>query len=191
MTYEVELKFFVAGDSDEAPFTKIESALKTLGAERAASRQQVDTYFAHPSKDFAATDEALRIRSEGNRTLITYKGPVVDSQTKTRREIEVLLGDEAGKASDILELLKALEFRPVHQVIKKRLPFHLQWEGRSVELALDDVEQLGTFIEIETLADDSDRAAARDGILSLAKHLELNNPEPKTYLCLLLEGMGP
>ena len=59
--------------------------------------EQVDTYFSHPARDFAATDEALRIRSIDQENFVTYKGPKLDATTKTRREIDGLerkLGNE-------------------------------------------------------------------------------------------------
>ena len=81
--FEVEQKFRVDG------FAEIETHLARLGAEIENPIEQVDTYFAHPQRDFAATDEALRIRQVGDENFVTYKGPKIDSQTKTRREIEL------------------------------------------------------------------------------------------------------
>ena len=50
--------------------------------------EQVDRYFAHPCRDFARTDEALRLRRDGDDVAITWKGPRIDAATKTRRESE-------------------------------------------------------------------------------------------------------
>ena len=51
--FEVELKFPVADP------TEIERRLTSIGAKWASEVEQVDTYFAHPARDFAQTDEAL------------------------------------------------------------------------------------------------------------------------------------
>ncbi|MCH7990085.1 MAG: class IV adenylate cyclase, partial [Planctomycetes bacterium] len=83
MSYEVELKFPL----DDAE--RISAQLDGLQAERGAPIEQVDRYFNHPSRDFAQTDEALRIRTMNDRSLLTYKGPLLDAETKTRLEIEL------------------------------------------------------------------------------------------------------
>jgi len=54
-------------------------------------------------------------------------------------------------------------------------------------LAVDAVEGLGTFLEIESMAQGSDRDAARDAILQLAEKLGLKNPERRSYLQLLID----
>src|SRR4029079_17138635 len=65
--------------------------LAALGVAIGPPAVQVDQYFAHPCRDFASTDEALRIRTTGGASFVTYKGPKVDKTTKTRREIELPL----------------------------------------------------------------------------------------------------
>jgi adenylate cyclase class 2 len=181
--YEVELKFPLA---DAEPVLR---RLAALGARCSPALEQIDLYFNHPSRDFAATDEALRIRSVGDQNLVTYKGPVVDSQTKTRREIEIPLGSGETKGK-IAELLAMLGFRPVREVRKTRRPQLVTWRDREFEIALDEVAGLGSFVEVETLASEADRPAAVEAIMSLAAELKLTAPERKSYLCLLLEKTG-
>jgi adenylate cyclase class 2 len=147
---------------------------------------QSDQYFAHPSRDFAKTDEALRIRTVGGRSFVTYKGPKLDATTKTRRELELPLEDTDAEGSRFGELLQALEFRPVACVRKHRRSFHLQHCGREVEGALDDVEGVGTFIELELQVNDADLEGARATIISLASELTLGESERRSYLELLL-----
>ena len=181
MSYEVEQKFPVAD------MAALEAKLAALGAAISEPRLEVDLYFAHPGRDFAKTDEALRLRSVGRRNCTTYKGPIVDSQTKTRREIEIPLAEGETAAAEFRELMLLLGFREVRTVVKTRVPFHLEWEGRRVELALDDVVGLGTFLEMEIITDEAGRDAVRDSILRLADRLGLDNSQRKSYLCLLLE----
>ncbi len=177
--YEVELKFPV---NDTDPVVR---QLAALGAEPHPLQEHSDLYFNHPARDFGQTNEALRVRSIGNRHLITYKGPVVDAQTKTRREIEIALeGIAAGR--QLAEILRLLSFRPVREVRKKRQPYRCTWQGRSFEIALDDVAGLGHFVEIETQADEPGRAAAVAAILQFASQFQLGTPEKRSYLCLLL-----
>lgn len=178
--YEVELKF---------PLIDAQAVLRALdlcGASESRTVEQSDLYFNHPARDFAGSDEALRIRSVGQEHCVTYKGPVVDKQTKTRREIEVpLTGADAG--AQFAEMFRLLGFRPVREVRKRRRLLELIWQDRRVEVALDQVADLGEFLEIETLADESTRPAAVDAILALAARLGLTGPERKSYLALLLE----
>ena len=184
MNYEVELKFPV---SDYEP---IISQLKSLSAETGGTQVQVDRYFAHPVRDFAATDEALRIRSIGDENRITYKGPVIDKATKTRHESELTFQSGAAAAEQLAQIWIDLGFRQVRMVRKSREHFRLNWQSRQLEVCLDQVEGLGNFLEIETLATDTDKAAAQRAILSLADALKLRDAERRSYLEMLLELDG-
>ena len=181
MQYEVEQKFPV-GD-----LAGLEARLTSLGATIHESVRQVDRYFAHPSRDFAATDEALRIRRVGERNFVTYKGPKIDTATKTRREIERPIEPGAAGAAALAELLEALGFRAVAQVRKQRRRAVIPWQGRQVEGALDEVDTLGTFVELELTADEQQLPAAQAAIRSLADHLGLSGSQRRSYLELLLE----
>ncbi len=163
------------------------AALKEIGAEEQPVLQQCDRYFNHPARDFGQTHEAFRIRQSGEQTRLTYKGPVLDQATKTRREIELSLADGQATAEQMAELLEALGFTEVRSVKKTRTPYHLSWQGRDMEVTLDDVESLGWYLEIETLAGDNDRKKAQEAILSLARHWNLENSERRSYLTLVLE----
>ncbi len=188
MTFEVEQKFLVPDHS------VLLAKLGALGANRDEPIEQIDCYYAHPARDFAETDESLRIRRSGGDNFLTYKGPKLDAETKTRREIEVPLAPGESAAATLGALLDALGFSPVATVRKTRTLLTAAWQGQSVEVALDDVDSLGTFIELELMADESEVDAARDAILSLSSELGLGSAghraERRSYLELLLEGGG-
>lgn len=180
MQLEVEQKH---GLEDAAAFVaKLDGRGATLGP----ALIQVDQYFAHPARDFATTDEALRIRTAGGRSYVTYKGPKLDATTKTRRELELPLHDSDGDGKEFAKLLHVLGIRPVAQVRKSRRAFHISYRGREVEGALDDVEGIGTFVELELLADEQSLDAARDTIAALAAELDLGQSERRSYLEMLL-----
>ena len=61
MQYEVEQKFRL-GEQAES----IIARLAEIGASEIGEARQADHYFNHPVRDFATTDEALRIRSVGD-----------------------------------------------------------------------------------------------------------------------------
>lgn len=185
MTLEVEQKFRLINPP------AISDRLGRMGAEFGPPEVQVDSYFAHPTRNFAATDEALRIRRVGCRVCVTYKGPKIDTTTKTRREIEIPLPDGDAGEGQFSELLAALGFTPVAQVHKRRRKTTLTWAHRELEIALDDVQGLGDFIELEILAEPSQLEEAKACLASLANELQLANPERRGYLDLLLRGSGP
>lgn len=180
--FEVEQKYVVeAGDLPE-----IERRLNQMQPERRPAVTQIDTYFAHPQRDFGQTDEALRLRQVGEANFITYKGPKVDTTTKTRREIELPLSPGRAGAKQFQELLVSLSFQPVRQVRKTRRPILIEWEHQRIEVALDDVADLGLFVELEISADEGELDAARAVLASLATHLGLSRVERTSYLELLL-----
>jgi adenylate cyclase, class 2 len=160
--------------------------LRELGARGGEVLEQVDRYFNHPARDFAKTDEALRLRRVGAANFITYKGPKLDPTTKTRREIELPLPPGAAEAEGFSELLVALGFRPVSEVRKTRRLLHVDFQGHPVEVALDNVAGLGAFIELELSADENKMAAAKACIAALTAALGLHDSERRSYLELLL-----
>lgn len=178
---EIELKFPVARHD------VVEKRLAEWAATPADPVVQIDRYFAHPARDFAQSDEAFRMRSVGHDNFVTYKGPVLDRQVKTRREIEVPIAPGAEAAAQFREILEALGFREVRAVEKRRTAWRFTNAGRDFELTLDDVAGLGLYVEIETLAESSQKEDAQDALLNIARELNLGKPERRSYLALLLE----
>jgi adenylate cyclase class 2 len=181
VTYEVEQKFPV-GD-----IVAFQARLAALGAAVSEPESEIDHYYAHPARDFAASDEALRVRRTDGDSYLTYKGPKVDTTTKTRREIDLALWPQEAKVQALEDLLEALGFTPVAEVCKYRRKATVSWQGRQVEAALDEVVELGTFVELELVADEDAVEPARACIASLARELGLSSSERRSYLELLLE----
>src|SRR5262245_19436602 len=114
--WEVEQKFPL---SDPAA---MRTKLSALGAEFKAPIEQIDNYLNHPARDFAQTDEALRLRHVGDENALTYKGPKLGTVAKTRREIEVPLAGGSLLRDQYLALFQTLGFRSVAAVHKLRVP---------------------------------------------------------------------
>jgi adenylate cyclase class 2 len=180
MHLEVEQKFRVADKAEL--LAKLSARQVRLGD----AEVQVDRYYAHPARDYAQTDEALRIRRIGPKNFVTYKGPKLDATTKTRRELELPLEPGDAGAADFADLLEALGFRPVAEVRKQRRHAEILWQNRSVELAFDEVDEVGSFAELEILAEAADVEAAKACLASLAGELDLQGGERRSYLELLL-----
>jgi adenylate cyclase class 2 len=177
---EVEIKFRV--DDHAAVFER----LRSENAKLIEERDDADSYFNAPHRDFAKTDEAVRVRQIGTRNFVTYKGPRIDSTTKTRTEIEVPLAGGPEAAADFKKLLAALGFRPVAVVRKHRRIFELSHAGFDVEVSLDDVANVGRYAEVEIQADENQLESARAALQDLAAKLGLTDSERRSYLELLL-----
>jgi len=180
MQFEVEQKFEVSD------LEVVQQQLSELGISWTDPVLQVDCYFAHPVRDFEKTDEALRIRTVGERNFVTYKGPKLDAETKTRREIELPLSDGEHAASQFGELLQILGFRSVLVVRKERRPGKLAWGNHAVDVALDTVQHLGAFVELEVSCNAGLVDDAKQSIASLAQELALIRNQRLSYLELLL-----
>jgi adenylate cyclase class 2 len=193
--YEVELKV-------RADHEAVRESIGALDAEFRGTIEQDDTYYDAPHKDFGETDEALRVRRERivktagesgteseDRTetaVLTYKGPLVDSESKTRREIETDVGD--GNA--IEEALAALAFEPAATVSKTRSIYAAAEEEWT--LVCDRVEGLGEFLEVELEAEEDRIETARERVYDVLEDLGLDpeNGTRTSYLEMLLDRTG-
>src|SRR5438067_11766561 len=114
---EIEMKFPVAD------LAALESQVSRYAIRETSVVDEADHYFNAPDRDFALTDEALRLRRIGPRNMATYKGPKESGPTKTRTEVEVPLepGPEAAEA--FCKLLTHLGYRAVAIVLKTRISY--------------------------------------------------------------------
>lgn len=181
---EVEMKFPL---EDHAGMERV---LAALSSELPQTRVEEDQYFNAPDRDFAGTDEALRLRRVGACNVVTYKGPKQDSQTKTRPELEVPLGNGDDVAAHFAQLLLHLRYRPVARVRKTRQVFRMKIENFQVEACLDEVDGVGRFVELEILAAEDQFEDAKKALLGLAARLGLKGMERRSYLQMLLQNRG-
>lgn len=182
MGLEIELKFRVM-DHDQ-----VVSGLVRLGFAFKGAVVEEDEYLNAPDRDFAKTGEAFRLRREGNSQLLTYKGPRLPGKAKVRKEIELTVCDSLDDLSRLLELFLALGYSPVAKVSKKRMIHRGDWHGAEVTVCLDTIEGIGCFVELEQLAEESmvDEVSVR--LANLAEELGLSEPEPRSYLGLVLRN---
>jgi adenylate cyclase class 2 len=178
---EVEVKY------RQPDWTGVQRQLAAWGATQHDSRIEVDHYFNAPDRDFARTDEALRLRSIGPLNRFTYKGPRIDAATKTRKEVEVPLGEGPEAAALAVQFLLGLGYRSVAVISKTRQIYSLHREGFAAEVCLDDAGEVGRFVEVEIPSSEEQFPAARAALLALAQELGLNEVEPRSYLRLHLE----
>ncbi|MFW6436689.1 MAG: class IV adenylate cyclase [Halococcoides sp.] len=194
--YEVEIKVPVEAG--------IRDRLADIGADPIERVHQTDAYFDAPHREFAETDEALRIRRErvdspagdGSageesdqraddadlRVRMTYKGPKIDARSKTRTEAEIAIDD----AETARAMLEGLGFERAATVEKDRHRFAL---GPTVA-TVDDVAGLGTYLELERdIERESDVAEDREALEGILRDLGLDPDDQirRSYLGLLLE----
>jgi adenylate cyclase class 2 len=176
--YEVEMKVRAAHED-------VRRELDATDATPLGSVTQRDVYFDAPHRDFAARDEALRLReetdAEGTTAVLTYKGPRLDEQAKTRAEHETAVADP----NALERALEALGFSPAATVEKHRERFSLD----GFTISLDAVEGLGEFVEVERGATDGEVSDAQAAVADQVERLGLDPDEQisQSYLELCLE----
>jgi adenylate cyclase class 2 len=183
MSYEIEQKFRTEGHE------RIVDRLAELPAEPGERIEQEDTYLKHPARDFARTGEAFRVRRFGDHNAITYKGPKRQGPTKTREEIEILFESGPGSLQKLLQLFEMLGFQAVTSIRKVRTPYHLTFQAHAIEVVLDVVEGIGTYVEVETIVEaENQMPEAQRTVVELAARLGLTEVEPRSYLRMVLEN---
>ncbi|MDH7598269.1 MAG: class IV adenylate cyclase [Sedimentisphaerales bacterium] len=106
---------------------------------------QQDDYYDDTLHRMLKSDRCLRVRKEsdsrGDMTILFYKGPKHPSKMKVRDELKVAVSD--GQA--LAEILTALGYKKALTVHKKRG----MWQMDGCIVCLDEVQGLGSFVEIE------------------------------------------
>ena len=181
---EVELKFPISEIDD---FRK---QLAKLNIHSGPVSHQQDVYFNHSLQDFAKEDLALRIRSTDSKFEVTFKGPNRDNTAKIRDETEVALPDE-NAARGMKAIFEGCGFFAVAEVVKRREACELEFKGQTVQVCIDEVRDLGAFVELEIIVAGSEQkpdrvAAAKACLLDLADQLGLSGPITTSYLELIL-----
>jgi adenylate cyclase class 2 len=158
----------------------IKEQLSVMGAVFVGVQHHCDTYFNAPHRDFATTDEALRIRSVNGRSVMTYKGKKLDTLSKTREEFETEV--DGGTTRSIL---LALGFYESGIVRKTREVYKYE----NMTICLDKVEGLGEFMEVEIGAE-SDIEGHRKQIFSFLEKFGIGEEDSirTSYLEMVLEN---
>jgi adenylate cyclase, class 2 len=164
-----------------ADHSKVRSILKNIGATKIGVENQSDSYFAAPHRDFAKTDEALRIRSLGGQAVLTYKGPKIDKVSKTREELETPVDEVT-----TIKILHALGFSDAGIVRKNREVF----SSGEITVCLDAVEGLGEFLEVEIVAEnEKELDVSRGKLFEFLKQFDAGERDSirTSYLEMVLE----
>ncbi len=172
---EIELKVRV--DALEP----VRNLLQQLNAESFGRVHEHDIYYNAPHRNFARTDEALRVRYAGGKAVVTYKGAKIKNLgLKAREELNTAV--ESGEVFE--KILARLGFMKTAEVDKWRENYRYG----NASIALDEVENLGTFVEIEVIAG-TETQAATERIDKIKKELGISGEAIlASYLELLQSG---
>src|SRR5205809_3516807 len=117
------------------------AAVLAIGATPLHGRRlQEDCLLDSANDDLRRRRSALRVRQDGGRCLLTFKGPVQPASIKVREELETIVGD----GTLLMKILGELGFHVWFRYEKYREEFAL---GDCI-IAIDETP-VGVFVEIE------------------------------------------
>ena len=173
---EVELLFRI----DEDIAKKVRNELKDL---LISKNREVDVYFYPPHKDFIVTDdgrENLRVRQSGVKKEFTYK-KVIYNKGIYSHSIEKNV--DVSDVGDLIDILESVGFRKYIIIDKERETFR----DKNFIITIDNVKNLGLFIEIEWAGSDGDENNIQKLCFKRAQEFGLKTIQDKGYLRLLEE----
>ena len=154
---EIERKRQLTGDAKE-----LIKQLQDLGFELQSNLREIDTYYSRPDVDFMQTVECLRIRQRDGFAEVTYK-PATTAATHTKNDViikpETNLPIQPGDAAIAKQLLSNLGMVQLVEVNKHRRSFQSP-DFPQATVAIDEIKDAGTFVEVEVLSDDETSALA-------------------------------
>lgn len=142
----------------------LEKKLLEQGYKLIETIRETDTYFDGGINGIKKSGQALRVRRTLNcvtgkeQSAITFKGEKIDAVSMARLELETVV--ESGEAAE--RILCALGFYPVQPIVVK---IRKILRNGDMCTCLDDVQGLGTFLELEIMAESEEaRPAALERI---------------------------
>jgi putative adenylyl cyclase cyaB len=154
---EIERKRQLTGDAKE-----LIKQLRELGFELKSNLREIDTYYSRPDVDFMQTVECLRIRQRDGFAEVTYK-PATTAATHTKNNViikpETNLPIQPEDVMTAKQLLTNLGMVRIVEVNKYRRSFQSS-DFPQATVAIDEIKDAGTFVEVEVLSDDETGALA-------------------------------
>lgn len=161
MNIEVEIK--VKAEN----LDKVREQIQSLGTLRKAVHQ-IDEYYTPVHRDFHGTvplKEWLRIRTNPNRSVFEYSQAFYkeNGDLDYANEYETQIAEP----EELKKILEFLDFKKVVVVDKNRE----YWNCGKFEVALDEVSDLGSFVEVEAKGDFADTKEAREACIEFLSQL--------------------
>lgn len=182
---EIEIKLPV----DKKTFYKLRLYLRK-NAKYISSSREIDRYYNAPHRDFLEPKtpvEYLRVRTKANNSSFTYKHIYLDSNGhKTHAdEYELRISDPR----QLEKILSTLDFENFLTIDKKRESYKYK---NLFEIDLDEVQELGFFVEIEALKDFGSKEDALENVTRFASQLGLDTEKQDRdgYVLLMMKKTG-
>lgn len=148
---EIERKRQLTGNIEE-----LIGRLQNIGFDLKSNLREIDTYYSRPDVDFMQTVECLRIRQRDSFAEVTYK-PATTAATHTENNVtikpETNLSIQPEDAATAKQLLTNLGMMQLVEVNKYRHSFQSS-DFPQATVAIDEIKDAGTFVEVEVLSDD-------------------------------------
>lgn len=164
---------------------RVEHPARVMAAldERATGVAEVyqDTYYDLPDGSLTAGDRELRVRTvhspDDTRSILTYKGARVDETSGSKPEFETRVDDPTA----VHAMLRGLGYRPHIEFEKRCRNYRFEAAGRDMHATLVRVQEIGgTFIELETQADQDDLDAALSDVRAVLSELGIDEGDLTT-----------
>jgi adenylate cyclase class 2 len=120
--------------------------LESLGCKISGPISQYDYIYNQNGIDLGKTHETpvLRIREQGDRIIFTYKQNISGELDCLEKELDVSNGKTIREIIGMLGYSKSVEVEKIRRKTKYK----------ELEICLDEVKELGFFIEVEKMTDD-------------------------------------
>jgi len=187
MSKEIEIKFQL----EQNNLVILLNWLKT-STDFAGKKNITDHYFYNPNESFNKSDKYIdplsfiRVREDGNLSYLCKKKRFLDKNKKTLfvEEDEKLINEKEKILNELLSDSK----KSYVKIKKERNIYYYKESGLLFEIALDKVDELGDFIEIELKNPEKDSADRINKIYDLMKKIGITNflQFDRGYLCMFL-----
>lgn len=179
---EIEIKFALKNPEETMLFLENNATLLKESFQK-------DTYFLPPHKNYiqkTPITEWLRIRESDKWNSINYKNRAIKAGVSENYCDEYEINID--KAEDAKKIFGVLDITPLVIVHKKRKLFSY----KNIEIALDEVDELGWFIEFEAKGDFPSIEEAKKYLYTIAQEMwtQLEDQDKKWYPYVLLEKKG-
>jgi adenylate cyclase class 2 len=140
-----------------------------------------DTYYDRPGRELTAQGRELRVRvmetGGVRRAVLTYKEPAADAASDSKPEHETKVADPAV----VDEILRALGLEHLVAFEKHCANYRFTARGRDMLATVVTVPEIdGTFVELETLTDEADLAAALGDVRAVLAELGITEDDVTT-----------
>lgn len=148
----------------------MEKRITEQGAEYTGTIKQADEYFDFPDMQIFNSGGAFRVRDSDGNYRVTYKGRKKDEETTSRDEIEIAIES----AEKMIKILENMGFVRLCEINKKRKVYLLA----GLKISLDEVEGLGSFMEMEGMANSEKEYKEKKGeIFKLLDNLGVSSED--------------